>query len=79
MSDLAKLERRLEALERAVADIQRQLASAPTSGNWIEKISGSITDVDALREAMEYGRAFRHADRPPDEPDEQEVEKEGMA
>ena len=72
MSDLANLEQRLEALERVVADIQRQLASAPPSGNWIEKISGSITDVEAFREAMEYGRAWRQADRPPDELDEQQ-------
>jgi len=67
MSDLANLERRLEALERAVADIQRQLASVPNSGNWIEKMKDSISDVEAFREAMEYGRAWRHADRPPDE------------
>lgn len=72
MSDLPNLERRLEALERAVAEIQRWLADAPAPGNWIEKISGSIPDVEAFREAMEYARAWRHADRPPDEPDEQQ-------
>ena len=68
MADLANLEQRLEALERAVAEIQLRLAGTPAPGNWIEKISGSIPDHEALSEAMELARAWRHADRPPDEP-----------
>jgi len=72
MSDPSNIEQRLAALERAVADIQRQLASTLPPDNWIEKLTGSITDVEAFRQAMEFGRAFRHADRPPDEPDEQQ-------
>jgi len=72
MSDPSNLEERLAALERAVAEIQLRLAGAPAPGNWIEKMTGSISDVEAFREATEYGRAFRHADRPPDEPSEQQ-------
>jgi hypothetical protein len=69
MSDL-KLEQRVAALERAVANIQAWLAAAPAAGNWLEKITGTITDQEAFREMLELGRAFREADRPPDEPGE---------
>lgn len=71
MSDPMNIEQRLAALERAVAEIQQRLGSASASGNWWEKAFGSIRDEAAFLEAMEYGRAFRHADRPPDEPGEQ--------
>ncbi len=67
MSDLSNLEQRLAALERAVAEIQLRLAGASAPGNWIEKISGSIPDHAALTEAMELARAWRQADRPPDD------------
>jgi hypothetical protein len=68
MSDQANLEQRLAALERAVADLQRRLASAPAADNWLEKVTGSISDETAFLEALEFGRAFRSADRPSDEP-----------
>lgn len=71
MLDEAILEQRLAALECAVADLQRQLAGAPVPSNWLEKITGSISDEPAFLEALEFGRALRHADRPPDEPGEQ--------
>jgi hypothetical protein len=69
MVDEAILEQRLETLERAVADLQLQFASVLAPGNWIEKIAGSISDEPAFLKALEFGRAFRHADRPPDDPD----------
>jgi hypothetical protein len=68
MVDEAVLEQRLEALERAVADLQRQLAGVPAPGNWLDKVTGSISDEAAFLEALEFGRALRHADRPPDDP-----------
>jgi hypothetical protein len=68
MLDEAIVEQRLTTLERAVADLQRQLAGTPASGNWLEKLTGSVTDEAAFLEALEYGKALRHADRPPDEP-----------
>jgi hypothetical protein len=70
MFDEAILEQRLAILERAVADIQRRLAGVPVTSNWLEKVTGSISDEAAFREALEFGRAFRSADRPPDEPGE---------
>jgi hypothetical protein len=66
MVDEAILEQRLEALERAVAELQLARALAP--GNWLEKVEGSISDEPAFLEALEFGRTFRHADRPSDDP-----------
>jgi hypothetical protein len=65
-----EFERRLEAVEKAVADIQQRLATAAGPENWLERVIGSISDVEAFDEAIEYGRQFRHADRPADEADE---------
>ena len=67
MFDEAILEQRLAALERAVAGLQRQLAGLPVANNWLEKVTGSISDEAAFREALEFGRAWRSADRPPDD------------
>jgi hypothetical protein len=63
-------ERRLEAVEQAVAEIQRRLAAVPDPDNWLERVIGSISDVEAFEEALKYGREFRHSDRPADEDDE---------
>ena len=71
MSGSAVLEQRLEAVEHAVADLQRRLVDAPRVGNWLEKVAGSISDEPAFLEALEFGRAFRRADRPGDEGGEQ--------
>lgn len=62
------IEQRLVTLEQAVADLQSK--SQSTSENWLEKFIGSISDEAAFLEALEYGRAFRQADRPLDEGDE---------
>jgi hypothetical protein len=70
MLDETVLGHRLAALERAVADLQQRLAGGVPAGNWLEKVTGSITDETAFLEALEYGRAFRSAGRPPDEPGE---------
>ena len=56
------LEDRLAAVERAVAEIQQRLNS--TGSNWIQRVTGSLKDEPAFEQVLEYGRAFRHADRP---------------
>jgi hypothetical protein len=71
MLDEDLIEQRLVNLERAVADLQNRLAGVPSSGNWIEKVTGSISDESAFLEALEFGRAFRQADHPENEPSEQ--------
>ncbi len=63
------LEKRLVTLEQAVSDLQRKLESKPNSENWLEKLTGSISDESAFLEALEHGRAFRQADKPTDESD----------
>jgi hypothetical protein len=71
MLDEAILEQRLAALERAVANLDQRLAGTAASSNWLEKVTGSISDEAAFLEALEFGRAFRNADRPPGDPGEQ--------
>lgn len=61
------LETRVADLERGLADLRSRLASAPIGTNWIDRMKGCVTDHEAFQEAMEYGRQFRHADRPVDE------------
>lgn len=70
MLDETILEQRLVTLERAVAELQHKSQSKPTSENWLEKLSGSISDEAAFLEALEYGRAFRQVDRPVDKGDQ---------
>jgi hypothetical protein len=45
-------ERRLEAVEQAVAENQRRRAGVPDSDNWLERVVGSISDGDAFDEAL---------------------------
>ena len=68
MLDETVLEHRLLTLEQAVSDLQRKVEGKP-SENWLEKLVGSISDESAFLEALEYGRAFRQADKPIDEDD----------
>ena len=62
-----EFERRLTAVERAVAEIQRRLAKMPDPDNWLERVIGSVTDLEAFDEALKYGREFRYSDRPADQ------------
>jgi hypothetical protein len=67
---LESLEQRVNALERTVAELQRKLAALPDGGHWLDRIAGSMKDEPAFLEVLEYGRQFRHADRPPDDAEE---------
>jgi hypothetical protein len=58
------LEKRLEAVESAVAEIKRQLAATPPAPNWLEHITGSFKDEPAFEDVVRFGREFREADRP---------------
>ena len=33
----------------------------------LQKLIGSISDVEGFEEVLKYGREFRYSDRPPDE------------
>lgn len=65
------LEQRLVTLEQTVSDLQYKLESKPAAENWLDKLIGSVSDETAFLEALEYGRAFRQADKPLDESNEQ--------
>lgn len=71
MLDEVTLERRLAILEQEVADLKRKSQSNSVFGNWLDRLVGSISDESAFLEALEYGRAFRQADKPIDETREQ--------
>ncbi len=71
MSESAILERRLDVVEHAVADLQRRFGEVTGRGNWLEIVVGSISDELAFEEALAFGRAWREADRPADEGGEQ--------
>jgi hypothetical protein len=61
------IERRLAAVERAVAEIQHRLETQPSSSDWLQQMTGSFKDEPAFAEVLEFGRAIRAADRPPED------------
>ena len=78
MLDEAILERRLATLEQEVADLKRKSQSNSISGNWLDKLIGSISDESAFLEALEYGRAFRQADKLIDQGTDAADHKDGI-
>ena len=64
-------EKRLAALEQAVKELQQWRKTGGPAANWIDRLIGSVSDQDAFDKAMQAGRAFREADRPAGEGDEQ--------
>lgn len=42
------LEQRVAVLEQAVADLQCRLPNSPATPNWLDKVTGSISDVLSL-------------------------------
>ena len=61
MATNPSLEERLAAVEAAIAQLQKQVAtSQPT--NWLQQITGSFKDEPAFEEVLAYGRAIRQGD-----------------
>ncbi len=55
------LEERLAAVEVAITELQKQVASSqPTS--WIQQITGSFQNEPAFEEVLAYGKAIREGD-----------------
>ncbi len=71
MSREEEFERRLAAVEQAVAELQSRLATPSDSQDWLYKVAESVRDVEGFQEVLEYGRQFRYSDRPQDEDSEQ--------
>jgi hypothetical protein len=67
MLDETTIEQRLVNLERTVTELKRLLITSPTSSNWLEKVTGSISDEQTFLEVLEYGKSLRYADKPADE------------
>jgi hypothetical protein len=54
------LEERLAAVEAAIAELQKHVATPQT--NWLQQITGSFKDEPAFEEVLAYGRAIRQGD-----------------
>lgn len=61
---------RLAAVETAVSELQRRLATLPPASDWVEQISGACKDDPAFAEVVALGRAFRMAEPFPEPPEE---------
>lgn len=66
MSTHSPMEQRLTAVEMAVSEIQRRLATLPPSTDWLAQITGSFKDEPAFDEVLAFGKAFRAGDRLPE-------------
>ena len=66
MLDETTLEQRLVSLEHTVAELKTQISLAPAANNWLEKVTGSISDEQTFLEILEYGKSIRYADKPVD-------------
>ncbi len=63
------LEERLAEVEAAMRHLQQRLDSQAPARDWLDRFIGSFKDEPAFEEVLEYGRAFRQADRPPEDPE----------
>jgi hypothetical protein len=63
MLDEFKLEQRLIMIEKAISHLQNQINEPTQLQNWVEKITGSISDEEAFLEALEYGRIWRETEQ----------------
>jgi hypothetical protein len=68
MQTQASFEKRLAAVESAVAEIQCRLERVSLTSNWLERFTGAFKDEPAFAEVVEYGRALRTGDRPLESP-----------
>lgn len=65
------IEQRLTAAEKAISELQQQLANRSQIFNWVGQITGSFKDEPAFEEVLEFGRTIRLADRPLEDAGEQ--------
>ena len=67
VSTQERIEERLAAVETAVREIQRRLATLPPAPDWLEQIIGSCKDEPAFEEVIALGRALRMAEPFPED------------
>lgn len=68
MMTQAQLEERLLAVETALQEIQRRLATLLPTPNWLDEMIGSFKDEPAFEEVIAFGRACRESEPYPDDP-----------
>lgn len=59
-----QVEERLHALEEAVAELRQHAGLLGERRDWVQQVAGSVKDVDAFSEALDFGRRIRETDRP---------------
>ncbi len=62
-TDITQIEHRLSSVEMALTQVQEKLGLVPAGANWVEQISGSLTDIpeDDYQQFLECCRAVRNA------------------
>lgn len=68
MMTQTELEARLLAVEAALQEMQRRLATLRPAPHWLDEMSGSCKDDPAFEEVIALGRAFRESQPYPDDP-----------
>jgi hypothetical protein len=62
-----ELEKRLSAVEQAVAELQHRTDDSKAEDNWLQLVRGSFRGDPIFAKMIEYGREIRNADRPSDD------------
>lgn len=57
------LEKRLEAVERALASLKGEVRTLRPERNWINAVTGTFRDDPEFDEVLRLGREIRGADR----------------
>ena len=68
MMTQTEIEERLLAVETALQEMQRRLATLAPRPHWLDEMIGSFKDEPAFEEVIALGRAFRKSQPYPDEP-----------
>jgi hypothetical protein len=61
--DKAKLERRMNDLEKQVATLRKQVEELSGAEPWWERIAGTFHDDPIYEQAMRLGREYRRGDK----------------
>ncbi len=61
MTTNVSLEERIAAVEEAISELQRQVATNEPI-NWLQQITGSFKDDPVFDEILAYGKAIRAGD-----------------
>lgn len=62
--EIPTIEARLALLEKAVAELKRQVSPGEETGDWLDDVFGCMDDEPDFQKIVQLGREIRHADRP---------------